>query len=496
MRISIFMKRNRILFPLGIILAVCLILSDAIPAQATSINTTSTNEVTWPSGPSVNADSAIVMELSTGTILYEKNAEKAQYPASITKVMTGLLAVENCSMDEIVTFSDTAVYGNGSNSSSIGMNVGEKLTMENCMYGMMLASANEVAKAIGEHIAGSLEDFITMMNDRAEELGCVNTHFANPNGLHDENHYTCAYDMALIARAAIQNATFKRISGTRVFVIPPTEMTDADRWVANTHQMINPAKLPRYNYDDCYAGKTGFTNEARYTLVSYAKRGNLDIVCVTMHSQMQTDQYEDSITLLDYAFDNFSVHAISKLDNAPSFDNFSLFTRFSPLFDMKNAPLSIDTDSYVILPNGASYSNVAQTITYHTLDSLEKGINVIGEVSYQYGDKTVGFTNILYESEESVLLTPPESFTHEDSSAGMDTDSTDSNLPQTPEDSEGEDDTEGISLKPFIIGGIILFLIILGAVYYILVELPHQRRRRAYYERKRKRREQDSYLDL
>ena len=146
----------------------------------------------------------------------EKNATKAEYPASITKIMTALLAVENCSMDEVVTFSDTAVYGNGTNSSSIGMNVGEKLSMENCMYGMMLASANEVAKAIGEHISGDLDSFVDLMNKRAKELGAVNTHFANPNGLFDENHYTCAYDMALIAAAAAKNPTFRKVAGTRV----------------------------------------------------------------------------------------------------------------------------------------------------------------------------------------------------------------------------------------------------------------------------------------
>ena len=363
------MKKRHLSVLFSACLALCLTLTSIIPVQATEVHTAS-----WPSGPSINAQGAIVMELSTGTILYEKNATDAMYPASITKVMTALLAVENCSMDEIVTFSNTAVYGNGSNSSSIGMKPGESITMEHCMYGLMLASANEVAKAIGEHVAGDLESFANMMNERAAQLGCVNTHFANANGLHDDNHYTCAYDMALIAREAIKDPTFKKISGTRVFVIPPTSMTEDDRWVANTHQMVNPAQLPQYRYDDCYAGKTGFTNEARYTLVTYAKRGALDIVCVTMHSQMLADQYNDAITLMDYVFENFSVHPISQLGQTPTFDNLSLFTRFSPLFDVENAPLSIDNNSYVVLPNGASYSGVEQTITYHEVDSLDKGL--------------------------------------------------------------------------------------------------------------------------
>lgn len=453
------------------------------------------DQLPWPSGPSVNAESAIVMELSTGTILYEKNAREAQYPASITKIMTALLAVENCSMDEIVEFSETAVYGNGANSSSIGMNVGESLSMENCLYGLMLASANEVAKAIGEHISGSLDAFVQRMNERAQELGCVNTHFANSNGLHDDQHYTCAYDMALIAREAIRNQTFKKISGTRVYTIPPTETTDEVRWVANSHQMINPSKLPQYAYEDCYAGKTGFTDEARYTLVTFAKRGDLDLVCVNMHSQRQTDQFEDAITLLDYAFENFSTHTISNLDRAPSFDNFSLFTRFSPLFDMNNSPLSIDVNSYIILPNGASYADVTQSINYHEMDSIKQGSNVIGEISYLYGGNVVGYTDILYESSEMTLLIHPENGTGNGGQPADDSSSTG----QKDMESEKSDSNGRADLKPWIIVAIFLALILIVALYIIFIELPHRRRRRAYYERRRRRRDpggSSSYLDL
>lgn len=479
------MKKRCLTALFSVCLTLCLTLTGVQPVQATTVDTPAAS---WPSGPSVNAQAALVMELSTGTILYEKNATDAMYPASITKVMTGLLAVENSSMDEIVHFSNTAVYGNGSNSSSIGMKPGESITMEHCMYGMMLASANEVAKAIGEHIAGDLESFVTMMNDRAAELGCVNTHFANPNGLHDDNHYTCAYDMALIAREAIKDPTFKKVSGTRVFVIPPTAMTEDDRWVANTHQMVNPAQLPQYRYNDCYAGKTGFTSEARYTLVTYAKRGALDIVCVTMHSQMQADQYNDAITLMDYVFDNFSVHPISQLGQTPSFDNFSLFTRFSPLFDMENAPLSIDTDSYVILPNGASYSGVEQTITYHDLDALEKGLNAIGEITYTYGNKTVGATDILYDSTEDLVLTPPEETPEGTDSAPIEEETPNNDKPAKPEKNKEKKEKDGPRWGRIILITVIaLILLGGGGAYLLLVELPYRRRRRAYYSRRRKR---------
>ena len=152
----------------------------------------------WPAGPQVYAESAIVMEASTGTILYAKGIDEQHYPASITKIMTVLLALENCQMDEEVTFSHNAVYSIDYGSSSIARDEGEVLTVEECLYAIMLESANECANAIAEHISGSTEEFANLMNQRAAELGCTNTHFANPSGLPNEEHYTSAHDMAQV----------------------------------------------------------------------------------------------------------------------------------------------------------------------------------------------------------------------------------------------------------------------------------------------------------
>lgn len=157
----------------------------------------------WPAGPAVYAESAIVMEADTGMILYAKDMEAKNYPASITKIMTALVTLENCQLDEEVTYSYKATHSIEYGSSSIARTEDEILTVEESLYALMLASANECANALAEHISGSVEDFAVLMNKKAEELGCVNTHFSNANGLHDENHYTCAYDMALITKAAI-----------------------------------------------------------------------------------------------------------------------------------------------------------------------------------------------------------------------------------------------------------------------------------------------------
>ena len=178
------------------------------------------------------------MEQETGTILYSKNMDDQHYPASITKIMTALLVLENCDLDETVTFSAEAVYGTELGSSSIARDVGEEMTVEQTLYGMMLESANECAYALGEHVAGDIPTFVDMMNERAKELGCTNTHFNNTNGLPDEEHYTSAHDMALIARAAYAIPKFAEIVGTKNYTIPPTNKHEDSTPLNNHHQML------------------------------------------------------------------------------------------------------------------------------------------------------------------------------------------------------------------------------------------------------------------
>jgi D-alanyl-D-alanine carboxypeptidase (penicillin-binding protein 5/6) len=170
----------------------------------------------WADSPSIMGESGIVMEISTGSILYEKNMHDIHYPASITKIMTALLAIENCEMDEIVTVPPEAVYMEDKGT-HIALDAGEQLTVEQCLYAIMLASANDAAYALAEHVGGTYENFIRMMNEKAKELGCQNTNFTNPHGLPDENHVTSAYDMALITKAALQWDMFQTVSGASYY---------------------------------------------------------------------------------------------------------------------------------------------------------------------------------------------------------------------------------------------------------------------------------------
>ena len=160
-------------------------------------------DVYWPEGPSIATPSAIVIEINSGAVLYEKNSDQVSYPASITKILTTLLALENSELDEVVTFSDDAINYNQGDTSHIARDYGEQMTMKECLYAVMLESANECAYAVAEHVGqklgGNYQTFIDLMNERAKELGCTNTHFTNANGLPDENHWTSARDMALIS---------------------------------------------------------------------------------------------------------------------------------------------------------------------------------------------------------------------------------------------------------------------------------------------------------
>ena len=254
----------------------------------------------WPTGPSIEGQSAVLMDAVTDTVLYSKNADEKLYPASITKIMTALLACENLDMNDTITMSQEAAYGIESGSSSIYAETGEVFTVEQALMALMLESANEMALALAEKVSGSVKKFVELMNQRAEQLGCHNTHFNNPNGLPDETHYTTANDMIKIAKAAWYNPLYRKFVTTQVYEVPPTNMQPETRYFLNHHKMMAGQS---YAYDGVLGGKTGYTTNAGNTLVTYAKRGNMVLVAVVLNST--NGAFPDTASLLDYGFDNF-----------------------------------------------------------------------------------------------------------------------------------------------------------------------------------------------
>ena len=260
----------------------------------------------WIPGPQIEGESAVLMDMITGTILYSKNADKAQYPASITKIMTALLGSESLKATDKFAMSETAAHGiTDTQSSSIYADTGEEFTVEQALMAVMLQSANEMTLAIAEQTSGSVKKFVELMNLKARQLGCTNTHFNNPNGLPDEKHYTTANDMAKIARAAWFNPAFRKYCTTGYYEIPATNKFSETRYLLNHHKMMNGQA---YAYDGVFGGKTGYTEAAGNTLVTFARRGNMYLVSVVMQSI--NGAYSDTKSLLDYGFNNFSRSAI------------------------------------------------------------------------------------------------------------------------------------------------------------------------------------------
>lgn len=344
----------------------------------------------WPEGPSIETPSAIVMEVSTGTVLYEKNAEEQLYPASITKIMTTLIAIENSSMDEVVTFSDEAVYLNEGDTSHISRDIGEEMTMEQCLYAVMLESANECAWAVAEHVAGDVDSFVDMMNEKAEELGCTNTHFNNPNGLPDEEHWTCSKDMALIAKAAYENETFRIITGTARYTIPATNKHDEPTYLQNHNEMLYPRKTTDYVYEYCTGGKTGYTVVSGSTLVTYAEKDGMALVCVVMNTQSPL-QWTDSTSLFEYCFDNFQLWNIS--ENETRFDDQE--DESVGALNTNEAFANMDSDACVVLPKTAEFSDTTYEINYDNSSDT-----VAGTIQYTYNDRVVGGADIVITQSE------------------------------------------------------------------------------------------------
>ena len=347
------------------------------------------NSKNWPKGPDVFAQTAVLLDASTGAILYDKKCHQKMYPASITKIMTALLSIENCNLNDKVTFSANAVNGlNYYEDANIGCQIGEQMTVKDCLYGLMLSSANEVATALAEHVAGDSKKFAEMMNQRAKEAGATDTHFANANGLHDKNHYVTAYDMAMITRAAASHDVFNQIVNTVSYTIPKNNKRKKSFSAQQRHKMVSP-----YNsvyYEGIIGGKTGYTDQAGTTLVTYAKRNGITLISVVLHSNGE-NVYKDTTSLLDYGFKNYEqLNAATNLGSVS--DNDALLP--SPFNNMLTS-LEFDSDATVIVPKGVTFSDLTSTVTFQqTEDSF-------ATISYSYLDHPVGSVAVKYVNKEA-----------------------------------------------------------------------------------------------
>lgn len=414
----------------------------------------------WPEGPKVMAETAIVMDMDTEEILYAKGIDEKRAPASTTKILTAMLAIEKVPFETQITFTDE-VNNIEAGSTHIGIKPGETLNMKDCAYAILLASANEVSSGVAEYIGTTVPAFVDMMNQRAKELGCTNTHFVNANGLYDENHYTTARDLAIIAKAAFQNETFREVVKTPYYIVPKTNITDEERWLNNHHKMILQGS--EY-YEGCLGGKTGYTEKAGNTLVTYAERNGRKLVCALLADVNVVAQYTDTKALLDYGFDSFQ-----RLD-----------TTAASLSPAKSDKLGKQLEEKGLLSTALETTSISvpkeltEELTYKT--TLE---NNMLNIDYYYGKQQIGSSS-MQASDEILKVSQelsPKEVTKTDASVS----------PNPTKDSNTSEKDNILPSWKYIA----LFLLITGILFYIVVLIVNIKRSIKRRKRKKARERRD-----
>lgn len=414
----------------------------------------------WPEGPKVMAETAIVMDMDTEEILYAKGIDEKRAPASTTKILTAMLAIEKVPFETQITFTDE-VNNIEAGSTHIGIKPGETLTMKDCAYAILLASANEVSSGVAEYIGTTVPAFVDMMNQRAKELGCTNTHFVNANGLYDENHYTTARDLAIIAKAAFQNETFREVVKTPYYIVPKTNITDEERWLNNHHKMILQGS--EY-YEGCLGGKTGYTEKAGNTLVTYAERNGRKLVCALLADVNVVAQYTDTKALLDYGFDSFQLLDTTAVSLSPAKSD-----KLGKQLEEKGLLSTALETTSISVPK-----ELTEELTYKT--TLE---NNMLNIDYYYGKQQIGSSS-MQASDEILKVSQelsPKEVTKTDASVS----------PNPTKDSNTSEKDNILPSWKYIA----LFLLITGILFYIVVLIVNIKRSIKRRKRKKARERRD-----
>ena len=359
----------------------------------------------WPTPPEIGAEGAILLDADTGVVLYEKNADRILYPASTTKLLTSLIAYESLELNDTVPFSHEAVYSVPPDGSSISMGEGETISVEQTLYAILTASANECANAIGEKISGSIPAFGETMTARARELGCTNSHFVNPSGLFEEDHYTTPRDLSRIARAFFDVPLLASMSGTVTYRIPPSATQPDDIWIRNHNVIIN-GELPVDAH--IIGGKTGFTNVARASLVTCAERDGLRLISVVMKAE-SPGQYNDTATLLHYGFDHFVRRNLDQMSSEGLVARPAFLQSGATLLGSPVNTLSVSA-GWQVLPREADPEEIDVEVTYRErpeiVDRSEGRTGVIADISYLYRGLPVGSAQLLSTKNPVVTIEP------------------------------------------------------------------------------------------
>ena len=331
--------------------------------------------------------SCILIEANTGKILYEKNSNDVRFPASTTKIMTAILTVENCNLDDVATVSHNAVYSIPYDYTHASLKEGEELTIEQLLYALMIPSANDAAIVLAEHISGSVEEFAKLMNKRAEELGCKNTHFVNPNGIHSKDHTSTSYDLALMGKFAMQNSIIRKIVSTTQFTLPATnKYSKTDRIFNNSNDLLST--YSRYYYEGTTGVKTGYTGEAGNCIIASAKKNDFEVILVVLGGESTntglSQRYLDCKTLFDYAFNNYSLKTLNEKNAI-----LKQITVRGATEETQNLNVLIKDKIEIFSENSADLSSLEPEITLdENLMAPISANSAIGKITYNYDGQT------------------------------------------------------------------------------------------------------------
>lgn len=336
----------------------------------------------------IYSEAALLMDSSTGKVIYEKNGYQKMYPASTTKILTAILTLENCNLTDTATVSYNAVMSVPSGYSNAALQIGEELTIEQLLQVLLVHSANDAANVLAEHVGGSIESFATMMNTKATELGCKNTHFTNPSGKHDDDHYTTAYDLALIAKYCMQNSTFRYMVSQKSCTIAPTNKYE-ERMFTTTNDLLrvnNTNKPDNYYYKYAIGIKTGYTSQAKNCLISASNKDGFELIAIVLGATQTEDglsaRYVDSKAIYEYGYSNYTIKKIKDQNDKITQIQVPKATK-----DTKNLDVCISNEITALIEQSKNEKDILPTITIN--EDLEAPIakgSIVGSVKYVIDD--------------------------------------------------------------------------------------------------------------
>lgn len=436
----------------------------------------------WPLDTGCQSEAGIVMDLDSGAVLFAQNIHVQEYPASITKLLTALVVVENASMDEQVTFSHDAVYNVESGSGNkLQLEEGDVLSVKDCLYVMLLQSSNQAANALAEHVGGSREAFADMMNEKAASLGCRESHFVNPSGLNDPEQLTSAYDMAQIGAAVFGNPTLLEICSTTSATLPPTINNPNGRTYSMEHKLVVTGDSSDENYyPSAVAGKTGYTSLAGQTLVTYAEQDGRRQVAVTLKSTQRT-HYSDTKTILDFGFARFKNVSVAEneTDYVTGEEPVTIGDETYPPSD-----LYLDEKAVVTLPNDAQFSDADKYLQTEIPASHPEG--AVGRIIYTYNDRQIGVAWV-YSTKAASAPVSAEDGTDNETAGSENT--TDAAKTGTSSTADKEKKPLKLTKATYIAAGagVVVLLIAAAVIWFMIQRKQEEERMRVLREKRRKR---------